>query len=83
MVAGIDSVRVTSNLWGERWSKLCVNAMRNGVSAATGLSGNECDRDEAIRRFSIRVGSEGVRIGQALGCTPADAEPARRGARQR
>ena len=67
MVAGIDSVKVTPNLWGERWSKLCVNAMRNGVSAATGLSGNECDRDEAIRRFSIRVGSEAVRIGQALG----------------
>jgi 2-dehydropantoate 2-reductase len=67
MVAGIDSVKVTSNLWGERWSKLCVNAMRNGISAATGLSGNDCDRDEAIRRFSIRIGSEGVRIGQALG----------------
>ncbi len=67
MVAGVDSVKVTTNLWGERWSKLCVNAMRNGVSAATGLSGNDCDRDEAIRRFSIRVGSEGVRIGQALG----------------
>jgi 2-dehydropantoate 2-reductase len=57
MVAGIDSVKVTSNLWGERWSKLCVNAMRNGISAATGLSGNDCDRDEAIRRFSIRIGS--------------------------
>ena len=40
---------------------------RNGISAATGLSGNDCDRDEALRRFSIRVGSEGVRIGQALG----------------
>jgi 2-dehydropantoate 2-reductase len=67
MVSGVDSVKVTGNLWGERWSKLCVNAMRNGISAATGLSGNDCDRDEAVRRFSIRVGSEGVRIGQALG----------------
>jgi 2-dehydropantoate 2-reductase len=67
MVAGIDSVKVTTNLWGERWSKLCVNAMRNGISAATGLSGNDCDRDEAIRRFAIRIGSEAVRIGQALG----------------
>ena len=33
----------TTNLWGERWSKLCVNGMRNGVSAATGMSGNERD----------------------------------------
>lgn len=66
-IAGIDSIHVTTNLWGERWSKLCVNAMRNGISAATGLSGNECDRHEGVRRFSIRVGSEAVRIGQSLG----------------
>ncbi|MFZ4406755.1 MAG: ketopantoate reductase family protein [Paracraurococcus sp.] len=67
MIAGIDSVQATTNLWGERWSKLCVNVMRNGVSAATGLSGNDCDRDDRIRRFSIRLGAEAVRIGQALG----------------
>jgi 2-dehydropantoate 2-reductase len=67
MVAAIDSVHVTTNLWGERWTKLCVNGMRNGISAATGLSGNECDRDARIRRFSLRVGGEAVRIGQALG----------------
>jgi 2-dehydropantoate 2-reductase len=66
-VAAIDTVKVTTNLWGERWTKLCVNAMRNGISAATGLNGNDCDRDERIRRFSFRIGSEAVRIGQALG----------------
>lgn len=67
MIAGIDSVTVTTNLWGERWSKLCVNGMRNGISAATGLSGNECDTTAPIRRFAIRIGAEAVRIGQALG----------------
>lgn len=67
MVRAIDTVKVTTNLWGERWTKLCVNAMRNGISAATGLSGNDCDRDPRIRRFMLRVGSEAVRIGQALG----------------
>jgi 2-dehydropantoate 2-reductase len=67
MVRDIDTVKVTRNLWGERWTKLCVNAMRNGISAATGLSGNDCDKDERIRRFMLRVGSEAVRIGQALG----------------
>src|SRR3954453_9970506 len=67
MVAGIDSVKATTNLWGERWSKLTVNAMRNGTSAATGLSGNACDQDPHIRRFALRVGGESVRIGQALG----------------
>jgi 2-dehydropantoate 2-reductase len=69
MVAEIDSVKVTTNLWGERWSKLCVNAMRNGVSAATGLSGNEADRHDEVRRFAVRVGGEAVRVGQALGYT--------------
>ncbi len=67
MIAGIDSVKVTTNLWGERWSKLCLNGMRNGVSAATGLPGNAGDRDDRIRRFAIHLGGEAVRIGQALG----------------
>jgi 2-dehydropantoate 2-reductase len=67
MFAAIDSVKVTTNLWGERWSKLCLNGMRNGVSAATGLPGNDGDRDDRIRRFAIHLGGEAVRIGQALG----------------
>jgi 2-dehydropantoate 2-reductase len=67
MLRDVDSVHVTTNLWGERWSKLCVNAMRNGVSAATGLGGNDREQHDAVRRFSIRVGGEAVRIGQALG----------------
>ena len=33
-----DSTQVTTNLWGERWSKLVTNAMANGLSACTGLS---------------------------------------------
>jgi len=67
MVAMIDSAKTTTNLWGERWSKLCQNGMKNGVSAATGLTGIDCDRNDAIRRFSIRLGGEAVRVGQALG----------------
>jgi 2-dehydropantoate 2-reductase len=67
MIAAIDSVRVTTNLWGERWSKLCLNGMRNGVSAATGLSGNAGDRHDTIRRFAVQLGGEAVRVGQALG----------------
>jgi 2-dehydropantoate 2-reductase len=67
MIRPIDSVKPTTNLWGERWSKLCLNGMRNGVSAATGLTSSDCDRDDAIRRFSIQLGGEAVRVGQALG----------------
>ena len=67
MIGTIDSVKATTNLWGERWSKLCVNGMHNGVSAASGLSGNAMRQDDRIRRVIIKLGGEAVRIGQALG----------------
>jgi len=67
MFAPIDSAKATTNLWGERWSKLCMNGMRNGVSAATGLTATDCDRNDVIRRFAIGLGAEAVRVGQALG----------------
>ena len=64
---GIDSAKVTTNLWGERWSKLVANGMGNGVSAASGLSSNDCARNDAIRRFQIQLAGEAIRVGQALG----------------
>jgi 2-dehydropantoate 2-reductase len=67
MLDDIDTAHATDNLWGERWTKLCVNGMRNGVSAATGLGGNARDGHDAIRRLCIRLGGESVRVGQALG----------------
>jgi 2-dehydropantoate 2-reductase len=67
LLRSADSAKVTTNLWGERWSKLVVNSMRNGLSAASGLSGNQRDLADEPRRLSIRLGSEAVRVGQALG----------------
>ena len=64
---GIDSAKATTNLWGERWSKLVQNAMGNPVTAATGLTSSDCLRDPKIRRFAIRIAGEAVRVGQALG----------------
>ena len=43
ILASVDTSKPTDNLWGERWTKLCVNGMRNGVSAATGMGGNARD----------------------------------------
>lgn len=64
---GIDSAKATTNLWGERWTKLVQNAMNNPITSATGLSTPACLADPAIRRFSLQVAAEGVRVGQALG----------------
>ncbi|HKA45125.1 MAG TPA: 2-dehydropantoate 2-reductase N-terminal domain-containing protein, partial [Burkholderiales bacterium] len=58
----IDSVKGTTNLWGERWSKLTQNGMRNGVCSVTGLTSPQCDQNPAVRRFSVMLGGEGVRV---------------------
>lgn len=63
----VDTSVATDNLWGERWTKLCVNGMRNGVSAATGMGGNARDGHDAVRRVCIALGGEAVRVGQKLG----------------
>jgi 2-dehydropantoate 2-reductase len=67
MIGTVDTCKVTDNLWGERWSKLCVNGMHNGVSAASDLSGNAMRQDDRIRQVIIRLGGEAVRVGQAQG----------------
>jgi 2-dehydropantoate 2-reductase len=67
LVALADSALATSNLWGERWSKLVTNAMGNGMSASTGLISKEIIRNDTLRRFGARLGSEAIRVGQALG----------------
>ena len=64
---GVDSSKATTNLWGERWSKLTQNGMGNAVAAATGLTSGDCLRNESIRRFQIRLAGEAIRVGQALG----------------
>lgn len=67
LTALADSTQVTSNLWGERWSKLVANVMGNGMSASTGLITRDILLDDTLRRFTARLGSEAIRVGQALG----------------
>ena len=67
MVSVADSSKTTTNLWGERWSKLIVNAMRNPVAAATGRGGNGNDRDPMTRWLAIRLAAEAIKVGLAHG----------------
>jgi len=41
--------------------------MANGIAACTGLSSGEMLHNDTVRHFSTRVGSEAIRVGQALG----------------
>ena len=72
ILSSVDKARATRNLWGVRWSKLCVNGMRNGVSAATGLGGNARDKHDRIRRVVVKLAGEAVKVGRAMGL---DLEP--------
>ncbi len=65
--AQIDSSKATTNLWGERWTKLVQNGMGNGVTAATGMTSGDCLKNDIIRRLQIKLAGEAVRVGQALG----------------
>ena len=67
LLAHGDTCKLTTNLWGERWSKLTINAMRNGVCAVTGMTGRERDNHELARHLSIRLGSSCIRVGRAMG----------------
>lgn len=67
MLSVIDGARATDNLWGERWSKLCLNAMGNPVQAMTGLGSLEIASQPRGRDITVRLGSEAARVGLALG----------------
>ncbi|MDB5830088.1 MAG: 2-dehydropantoate 2-reductase [Variovorax sp.] len=67
LLAHGDTCKVTTNLWGERWSKLTINAMRNGVCALTGLTGKQRDLNDVARNLTIQLGSSCIRVGRALG----------------
>jgi 2-dehydropantoate 2-reductase len=67
MLSVIDGSQVTDNLWGERWAKLCANAMGNPVTAMSGLGNVEVASSEAGRAITIHLAGESARVGIALG----------------
>jgi 2-dehydropantoate 2-reductase len=67
MLSVIDGSQVTDNLWGERWSKLCANAMGNPVQAMSGLGSLEIASSEVGRTITIHLGAESARVGLAQG----------------
>ncbi len=58
---------VTTNLWGERWSKLALNCMLNPLAGLSGLGTAEVRLDPVTRRIAAHLGVEVVRVGTVLG----------------
>ena len=67
VLALTDSARVTSNLWGERWSKLVQNSMTAGLSAVAGMTFREIYENAVARRLIIRLAAEAIEVGRVLG----------------
>ena len=67
MLDPIDGGKITTNLWGERWAKLCQNSMGNPVSAVSGMSVAELNGDPKGRELQIRLAYESANVGLGLG----------------
>jgi 2-dehydropantoate 2-reductase len=67
LLSAIDSSKATPNLWGERWTKLVLNSMGNGVSAITGLGSKDMTLNPDTRQLSIQLAGEAIAVGQAHG----------------
>ncbi len=67
LLSAVAPTHVTTNLWGERWSKLAVNCMGNALAGLSGLGSAEIRLEPGPRRIAIQLGAEAVRVGRALG----------------
>lgn len=63
----VAPTRLTTNLWGERWSKLALNCMVNPIAALSGYGTAECRTHEGPRRLAIHIGAEVITVGRACG----------------
>jgi 2-dehydropantoate 2-reductase len=63
----VAPARLTTNLFGERWSKLTVNCMANPLAGLSGLGSAEVRSEPGPRRIGIHIAAEVVRVGRACG----------------
>jgi 2-dehydropantoate 2-reductase len=59
--------KVTTNLFGERWSKLSVNCMANPLAGLSGLGSAEIRSEPVSRRIAVHIAAEVVAVGRACG----------------
>jgi 2-dehydropantoate 2-reductase len=63
----VEGARVTSNLRGERWSKLAVNCMANPLAGLSGLGSAEVRSEREPCLLAVQIAAEVIRVGRALG----------------
>jgi len=63
----VAGAKVTTNLWGERWSKLAVNCMANPLAGLSGWGSAEVRAEPAPQRLGIHIAAEVILVGRAAG----------------
>ena len=67
LLDAVGPTHTTTNLWGERWSKLATNSMFNALAGITGLKSAEMRGNPRTRDVSVRIAAEVVDVATALG----------------
>src|SRR5262245_58253373 len=67
IMSDVAVAKVTTNLFGERWSKLAVNCMANPIAGLSGLGTAEVRTLPEPRLIAIYVGGEAVKVRRACG----------------
>ena len=67
LLCAVAETKVTTNLWGERWSKLAINCMANPLAGLTGLSTLEVRTIPEIAAVGVHLGAEAIAVGRGVG----------------
>jgi 2-dehydropantoate 2-reductase len=67
IMSAVAQTMVTTNLFGERWSKLAINCMANPLAGLTGLGTLQVRTDPQIAAIGVLVGAEAILVGRAVG----------------
>jgi 2-dehydropantoate 2-reductase len=64
---GVTLTKLTTNLFGERWSKMAANCMSNPLAGLSGYGTTETKTVPDARRIGIQVASEVILVARAAG----------------
>ena len=67
LMCAVAETKVTTNLFGERWSKLAINCMANPLAGLTGFGTLEVRTVPKIAAVGVHVGAEAIMVGRAVG----------------
>ena len=67
LMSAVAETHVTTNLFGERWSKLAINCMANPLAGLTGLGSAEVRIDPKVSAVGVHLGAECIMVGRAAG----------------